>query len=228
MAELKVDEISESGSGADITFNNTITSIADVDMTITRDVSIGRDLTVGGTTTLSDDLALGANNITTVGAITTSGTVTAGAGVTLEGGLTCAANDITGAGALDCAGLTCTSLTIGSTLFGINLKAFGEIVIADTDTGDAPTVTTGDYNLGICAHNKTANLITVNFDTSMSGSNYIPLVWIMSDLSDEFRVISMSKSASNIQLTYHQSATVGGTVSTSSEAITIFLAILEI
>lgn len=230
MSTIKVDNI-DTSAAASVTIKQNV--VLDANKSIATAGTGG--LTVAGVTTLNSGInvagaaiACGSQAITGCHSITTSNPSTM-AGINCQSALNLMGSDgSTKQTISNVAALDCTTLSVGGAAFSVNLKAFGEIAIADTNTDDAPTVSTGDFNLETCTHSAASNIITVNFTTALSGVNYVPLIWMSSDATDVFRVIALTKATGNMQITYQQRVAIGGAASTGSEAIKIYLAILEV
>ena len=187
MPQLKVDEIAESTVGGGIELkNNTSMDGATTLTTGTGLTTAGGNLQVDGNTSLNGSTSLNDNAITDVTALTASGLVTCG-------GVNAGSGTIQTTGTASTGALTCTSLTVGTTPFAVNLKAFGVLTFT-SDSNDNPTVATGDYNITNSTHNAVSNTIVINFTTSMAGANYIPLITLSHDHTRLFVLTSISKS----------------------------------
>lgn len=220
MPQLKVDEIAESTTSAGVTLaNNTTLSGTTTLTTGTGLTTCSGNLQVDGTTSLNGATNLNSNALSGVTSVAASGTVTC-AGVNAGGGT------IQTTGSASTGALTCSSLTVGSTPFSVNLKAFGELSFAAT-SNDNPTVTTGDYNIATCTHNASSNTIVISFSTAMSGSNYIPLVTFEHDANSLLQVTSMSKSTTALTIVYAQKD-YSGSASTIAVDVTMQIAVLEL
>jgi len=220
MPQLKVDEIAESTTSAGVTLaNNTTLSGTTTLTTGTGLTTCSGNLQVDGTTSLNGATNLNSNAVSGVTSIAASGTVTC-AGVDAGGGT------IQTTGTASTGALTCSSLTVGSTPFSVNLKAFGELTFT-ANSNSNPTVTTGDYNISTCTHNASSNTIVISWTTAMSGSNYIPLVTFSYDSASSFVIKTISKSTTSMTLVYNEKDA-SGSDATGAVAVAMNIAILEL